>query len=72
MIGQFLRGKGAPDLKPGDAAFMNDVQESLLTQTTPGSKLVLYLIAAVLVGGLVWASFARVEEITQGEAKIIS
>ncbi|MBC3776846.1 HlyD family type I secretion periplasmic adaptor subunit [Pseudomonas sp. SWRI99] len=72
MIGQLLRGKGAPDLKPGDAAFMNDVQESLLTQTTPGSKLVLYLIAAVLVGGLVWASFARVEEITQGEAKIIS
>lgn len=72
MIGKFLRGKGAPGLMPGDAAFMNDVQESLLTQTTPGSKLVLYLIAAVLVGGVVWASLARVEEITQGEAKIIS
>jgi adhesin transport system membrane fusion protein len=59
-------------LLPGDLAYMNDVQESLLVQTTPGSKLVLHLIAAVLIGGLVWASFARVEEITLGEAKIIS
>jgi adhesin transport system membrane fusion protein len=59
-------------LKPGDAAFMNDVQESLLTQSTPGSMAVLYLLAIVLVGGLVWAHFARVEEITHGEATIIS
>ncbi|QTD36113.1 HlyD family type I secretion periplasmic adaptor subunit [Pseudomonas fluorescens] len=50
---------------------MNDVRESLLTQSTPGSKLVIYLIAAVVVTGLVWAYFARVEEITLGEAKII-
>ncbi|MHC8383990.1 HlyD family type I secretion periplasmic adaptor subunit [Pseudomonas sp. LB3P14] len=69
----FRRGASAkPPLAPGDAAFMNDVQESLLTQTTPGSKLMLYLIAAVLVGGLIWAHFARVEEITRGEAKVIS
>lgn len=59
-------------LQRGDAAFMNDLRESLLTQTTPGSKAVLYLIAVILVVGLVWAKFARVEEITQGEAKIIS
>lgn len=55
-----------------DAAFMDDVQESLLSQTTPGSKLVLYMILVVLIGGLTWAKFARVEEITRGEAKIIS
>jgi adhesin transport system membrane fusion protein len=68
----FGRGETASPLLPGDAAFMNDVQESLLSQTTPGSRLVLQLIAAVLIGGLVWAYFARVEEITLGEAKIIS
>lgn len=73
MIGKlFGRGATASPLMPGDAAFMNDVQESLLSQTTPGSRLVLQLIAAVLIGGLVWAYFARVEEITLGEAKIIS
>ncbi|WPN66278.1 HlyD family type I secretion periplasmic adaptor subunit [Pseudomonas sp. P9_35] len=59
-------------MRPGDAAFMNDVQESLLSQTTPGSNRVLYLMALVFVASLIWAGFARVEEITQGEAKIIS
>ncbi|TNV11864.1 HlyD family type I secretion periplasmic adaptor subunit [Buttiauxella sp. B2] len=55
-----------------DAAFMNDVRESLLSQTTPGSKIVLYLIFTIFAGGLIWAHFARVEEITQGDAKVIS
>lgn len=67
----FNRRNSAP-LLSGDSIYMNDVKESLLTQTTPGSRLMLYLIAVVLLGGLVWANFARVEEITQGEAKIIS
>ncbi|MFC5610330.1 HlyD family type I secretion periplasmic adaptor subunit [Variovorax soli] len=61
-----------PKLMPADAAFMNDVREALLIQRTPGSKLVLYLIALVIICGLSWASFARVEEITHGEATIIS
>ncbi|MEG1680413.1 MAG: HlyD family type I secretion periplasmic adaptor subunit [Stenotrophomonas sp.] len=72
MIRKIFGRQPKANLEPGDAQFMNDVQESLLAQTTPGSKLVLYLIAAVLVIGVVWAYFARVEEITLGEAKIIS
>ena len=68
----FRRNEAEAALAPGDAAFMNDIQESLLAQTTPGSKLVLYLILGVVVSGLVWASYARVEEITQAEARIIS
>ena len=51
---------------------MNDVQESLLAQRSPGSLLVIYLILAVFIVGAIWAHFARVEEITQGEARIIS
>ncbi|MHC9002355.1 HlyD family type I secretion periplasmic adaptor subunit [Enterobacter adelaidei] len=51
---------------------MSDVKASLQAQTTPGSKIILYIIFMVLVSALVWAKFARVEEITQGEAKIIS
>jgi len=72
MIGKLWGRNTQAALEPGDAAFMNDVQESLLAQTTPGSKLVIYLIGAVLLVGLVWAYHARVEEITLGEAKIIS
>ncbi|KVT14998.1 hemolysin secretion protein D [Burkholderia sp. MSMB1078WGS] len=61
-----------PDLASGDAAFMNDVQESLLTQKTPGSMLIMYVIGSVLVVGLIWAKIARVEEVTHGDGTIIS
>ncbi|MEB5974910.1 HlyD family type I secretion periplasmic adaptor subunit [Pantoea dispersa] len=59
-------------LSAADAEFMNDIQSSLLTQRTPGSHLVLWIVLAVMIGGVTWAHFARVEEITKGEAKIIS
>jgi type I secretion membrane fusion protein, HlyD family len=64
--------KKRESLSAEDAQFMNDVRESLLAQTTPKSRLVLQLIAALFICGLTWAHFARVEEITQGEAKVIS
>ena len=72
MFGLMTSRKPAEHISAADAAFMNDVQESLLAQTTPGSRLVLYMILVVVGAGLLWAHFARVEEITQGEAKIIS
>ncbi|MBC3438207.1 HlyD family type I secretion periplasmic adaptor subunit [Pseudomonas sp. BW16M2] len=72
MIKRLFRRRPRASLSPGDAAYMEDIRESLLTQTTPGSNLVLKLIALVLLGGLTWAYFARVEEITLGEAKVIS
>lgn len=58
-------------IHPADLAYMNDLQESLLVQTSPKTKAVIYLIGALLICGLTWAHFARVEEITRGEAKII-
>jgi membrane fusion protein, adhesin transport system len=68
----FRRGAKKAKLGKADAAFMSDLQESLLTQSTPGSLIVLYVILAVLVSGLTWAYFARVEEITHGDGTIIS
>ncbi|SIO72559.1 membrane fusion protein, adhesin transport system [Burkholderia sp. GAS332] len=70
LIQRWLPAK--PKLSAGDAAFMNDIRASLLTQRAPGSMAVLYLIAAVLTGGTIWAGLARVEEITHGEGTIIS
>lgn len=72
MIKKLFGRREAAAMQPGDAAYMNDIQESLLNQTTPGSRLILNLIAVVLLGGIAWAYFARVEEITLGEAKVIS
>lgn len=59
-------------ISAADAAFMDDVRESLLSQTTPGSRIITYLVGIILVVAVIWASLARVEEITQGEAKVIS
>jgi len=72
MLNWMKKRKEVEHISAADAAFMNDVQESLLAQTTPGSRLVVYMVFLVLCAGLLWAYFARVEEITQGEAKIIS
>lgn len=66
------KAKNQPALTAADAAFMNDLRESLLAQVSRGSKLMLYLIGALLIAGILWAHFARVEEITRGEAKVIS
>lgn len=59
-------------MSPGDAAYVGDLKEALLAQSTPGSKMVLYLILTVLVMGGIWAHFARVEEVTRAEGKVIS
>ena len=59
-------------ISAADAAFMDDVSESLLAQTTPGSRIVTYMVLLVMLVGITWAHFARVEEITKGEAKIVS
>lgn len=54
-----------------DSPFVKDLREAMLVQKTPGSLVVLYLIATILVVGAVWAHFAKVEEITQGEGRVI-
>jgi adhesin transport system membrane fusion protein len=61
----------AKQIHPADLAYMNDLRESQLAQSIPGTTAVLYLLVAIIVAGVVWAKFARVEEITQGEGKVI-
>jgi adhesin transport system membrane fusion protein len=54
-----------------DLPFASDMQQALLVERPRSSGVTLLLIAAILVGGLVWAGFSRVEEITKAEARII-
>jgi len=78
-LGRWIRGltpagrrkNAEPRIHPDHAAYMNDLRESLLAQSIPGTLIVLYLIAAIMVTGLIWAKFAKVEEITQGQGKVI-
>ena len=58
-------------LARGDLPFASDMQQALLVERPRFSGLTLLLVAAIVVGGLVWAAFSRVEEITKAEARII-
>lgn len=50
---------------------MRDLQGALLVQKNPRSMLILWLMALLMVIGLLWAHFAIVEEIAIGEGKVI-
>jgi adhesin transport system membrane fusion protein len=58
-------------LRDNDISYVSDLQAALISQKTTASTIVLLLIAAVFTGTIVWAHFARVEEITRGEGKVI-
>lgn len=58
-------------LRSHDVAYVSDLQAALIDQRTTASMVVLLLIAALFTGTIVWAYFARVEEITRGEGKVI-
>jgi len=64
-------GRAGGRVRHEDLAFMQDLREAMLVQKTPGSLIVLYLIAAILVVAGIWAHFAKVEEITRGEGRVI-
>jgi membrane fusion protein, adhesin transport system len=55
----------------GDDAFMSGVRAAQVAEGTPQVAWVLYLIAAVLVSALTWASVARVDEVTRADARVI-
>lgn len=50
---------------------MQDLREAMLVQSAQGSRLVLYLLAAIMVVAMAWAGLTKVEEVTAGEAKVI-
>ena len=59
-------------LRKGDELFMRDLKASLLEKSSIGPDLVLYTLAAAIISILVWAGFARVEEVTVGQGRIIA
>ncbi|WP_208456805.1 HlyD family type I secretion periplasmic adaptor subunit [Burkholderia sp. BCC0397] len=67
-----LSRKPAPRLRAGDVAYMSDIREALLVRSSAGAQAILYVVAVVLVVALVWAHFARVEEVTRSDATVVS
>ncbi|MFO1457655.1 MAG: HlyD family type I secretion periplasmic adaptor subunit [Steroidobacteraceae bacterium] len=54
-----------------DLGFVSDMQRALLEERRRGPRWVLLLVAALLVGAFAWAAGSRVEEITQGPARVV-
>jgi multidrug efflux pump subunit AcrA (membrane-fusion protein) len=67
----FKMPKRKTKLKGKDLEYMHDLSEALLAQATPASSAVLYLIVVMLVSAMIWASIAKVDEVTQAEARVI-
>ena len=55
-----------------DLEYMQNVSEALQAQSTPASSAFLYLMIAFTIVGIVWASFSKVDEVTQAEARVIT
>jgi adhesin transport system membrane fusion protein len=50
---------------------MRDLHAAMLEQSAPKVVWALYLMVVIVVVGLAWAYFAEVEEITEGDGKVI-
>ncbi|MFA6014573.1 MAG: HlyD family type I secretion periplasmic adaptor subunit [Gallionellaceae bacterium] len=59
------------NVNSNDIEYMRDLHAAMLHQSAPKVVWALYLIALIVVCGLVWAAYAEVEEITEGEGKVI-
>jgi adhesin transport system membrane fusion protein len=68
-FGKIFRRKQT--LKGSDLEYMQDVREALMAQATPGSSAMLYLMVALTLIAVTWASLARVDEVTQADARVI-
>ena len=55
----------------GDDAFMSGVRAAQVVEASPQVVWILYLIAAVLVAAITWASLARVDEVTKADARVV-
>ncbi len=65
-----MKPKKTP-LARGDVDYMKSVNEALEAQSTPGSSLILWTLVGLLLIGLGWSIFARVEEVAGAEARVV-
>jgi adhesin transport system membrane fusion protein len=62
---------GATDPSPADPGFVADAGRAALEQEPLRARLLLRIFWATVVIALLWAGFARIDEITRGEGRVI-
>lgn len=67
------RGKRARQpLRSVDLAYMGHLHSAMVTHSTHGASLMLWITAVIVGVALIWAKFAVLEEITVGQGRVIS
>jgi adhesin transport system membrane fusion protein len=56
----------------GDRAFLFGVKEAQLAEGTPGATWAIYLMLLAVIGAVVWASIAQVDEVTRADGKVVA
>lgn len=60
-----------PQLSQKESLFVGSVHTALINEPLPRAVWVLYLLLAVLVAGVGWASMATVDEVTRSDGRIV-
>jgi adhesin transport system membrane fusion protein len=55
----------------GDAAFLEGVREAQINEGTPRALWVLYLLCAIVISVLAWATQAQIDVVTKAEGKVV-
>lgn len=71
LSSQSQAGQPTGKLKNGDEAYLRDLKAAMLSHGAPEANWVLYGIALILASVLTWAHYAKVDEVTQGQGRII-
>ena len=60
-----------PEVLPEDMEYISDTNVAVLIKTPRGGRLLIYTMLLALIAAIVWASYARLDEITRGLGTVI-
>jgi membrane fusion protein, adhesin transport system len=67
----YMVDRAVPTESRDDLAWSEEADLAILEQTPLKAKKLLYVIAAILIAVIAWAWFAKVDEVTRGEGRVI-
>jgi len=71
MFGFLKKRKADPALKDGDTRYLTQLRAAQIVEDTPRITWALYLMLTIVVTAIVWASIARVDEVTRADGRVV-
>ncbi|MEE9402666.1 MAG: HlyD family type I secretion periplasmic adaptor subunit, partial [Desulfobacteria bacterium] len=54
-----------------DIDLATDIRTSILAQSPRGGRAILWMVLALFVLAILWASISKIEEVTRGDGKVV-